>query len=422
MDISEILALLESENTQQQIARDNPWIGALSIPQAIQIQPGKYSAGEEIVGSLVKGLLTGAGTSMAEDYQEKLQDEYGQALFSGLLGVEAKPNRLRKSIFKDASNLGSIFRVQQAEDAAKKRQALEDNYLLKKEGKIAEIMGENEAYELIDQMISGREEAPIVTDEGQGATEYQTPAGSFEASAKKAPSTASLLSPRGKEQYKREQDAFKQDQEIEGAYETFSKGVRQADEFANYRERVEAVQSLAEAFSDPSKASDFEFVFGIMKILDPRSVVRGDEQESVRRVAPLLGQLTSKVEGILSGTKELDDDTRKSLLRLAGRKLNASKSTYLSFKNERLKTAKRRGFEGAEDLLSLPELSADDLFKQFSINTSPKKAGSVGASSVAGSGLARLRQIEQAIQSGDLDAQELSALQNEAIKIAKGLE
>jgi hypothetical protein len=115
MDLSEILTLLESENTQKTIARDNPWIGALSIPQAIEIPEGKYSTGESLVGNLVKGLLGGFGTAKAEGYQDKLKDEYGSAILSKMLGVEAKPDRLSSTIFKNASDLGTIFKIQNAE-------------------------------------------------------------------------------------------------------------------------------------------------------------------------------------------------------------------------------------------------------------------------------------------------------------------
>lgn len=387
MDISEILALLESENTQKAIAQDNPYIGALSIPQAIDIPEGKYSTGESIVGNLVKGLLGGATTTMAQNYQDKLKDEYGAAILSKMLGVEAKPNRLSKSIFKNASDLGTIFKVQNAEESAQKEQTLEDQFQLKRQGKIAEIVGEDEAYRMLDEITRGEE--PIAT------------------SAKE--STSSLLSPRGKEEFKRKQD-------IEGAYETFSKGVRSSEEFANYRDRVEAVRGLASAFSDPSKASDFEFVFGVMKILDPRSVVRGDEQESVKRLAPLLGGMTNKIYSIIDGTGELDENTRKSLLRLAGRKLDESRNTYQPFKEERIKTANRRGFEGAEDLFSLPELSSKDLFAQFDIDPAPSSVPGV-----SGAGVSRLKQIQSLIQQGSLSPGELSALQDEAKKVAAGL-
>lgn len=399
MDISEILALLESENTQKAIAQDNPYIGALSIPQAIDIPEGKYSTGESIVGNLVKGLLGGAGTTMAQNYQDKLKDEYGAAILSKMLGVEAQPNRLSKSIFKNASDLGTIFKVQNAEESAQKEQTLEDQFQLKRQGKIAEIVGEDEAYRMLDEMTSGEEPIATSAKELSGAKES--------GSAKQ--STSSLLSPRGKEEFKRKQD-------IEGAYETFSKGVRSSEEFANYRDRVEAVRGLASAFSDPSKASDFEFVFGVMKILDPRSVVRGDEQESVKRLAPLLGGMTNKIYSIIDGTGELDENTRKSLLRLAGRKLDESRNTYQPFKEERIKTANRRGFEGAEDLFSLPELSSKDLFAQFDIDPAPSSVPGV-----SGAGVSRLKQIQSLIQQGSLSPGELSALQDEAKKVAAGL-
>ena len=263
-------------------------------------------------------------------------------------------------------------------------------------------MGEDEAYKFLDELT--REEQPIATsaDSATGAISA-APA----TSAKQ--STSSLLSPRGKEEFKRKQD-------IEGAYETFSKGVRVSDEYANYRDRVEAVRGLASAFSDPSKASDFEFVFGVMKMLDPRSVVRGDEQESVKRLAPLLGGFTNKVASIIDGTGELDENTRKSLLRLAGRKLDASRETYNLFKEERIKTANRRGFEDAEGLFSLPEFSSKDLFAQFDIDpTSESVPG------VSGAGVSRLKQIQSVIEQGNLSPQELSTLQNEAKKVAAGL-
>jgi hypothetical protein len=180
MDLSDVLKLLESDDTQKSLTQDNPYFGALSIPQAIKIEPGKYSLGEELTGNFVKGLLGGAGTTLAENYQDKLTDEYKTALMSGVYDKESAPNRLSKSLFGKGVRQGGIFRQAEKDEARSDAKDIYKSILQ------AELLGDVQSDKATRQLIIeefiknpgkmsrllGEAQAPIVQEEKKGPASY----------------------------------------------------------------------------------------------------------------------------------------------------------------------------------------------------------------------------------------------------------
>ena len=78
---------------------------------------------------------------------------------------------------------------------------------------------------------------------------------------------------------------------------------------------------------DNSPISDLDLIFGIAKIFDPTSVVRGSEVNAVNEIGGL-PQIVYKSVGRLQGKQQLSNETRRQIVDAGTRRIKTYEKSY----------------------------------------------------------------------------------------------
>jgi hypothetical protein len=84
---------------------------------------------------------------------------------------------------------------------------------------------------------------------------------------------------------------------------------------------IATLNSMYDSFTDPSAISDYDFINGVAKILDPTSVVRTQEGDQVVATQAMPSMVAGRLNQLLQGEAVLDMKTRADLYRLAERRV-----------------------------------------------------------------------------------------------------
>jgi len=85
------------------------------------------------------------------------------------------------------------------------------------------------------------------------------------------------------------------------------------DTYKRYAKAAPVFNSLSESFGKNTRAGDLDFIYAMATIFDPESVVREGEQILVRNTANLPDQVVNGISSLMSGTGQLDAETRRNL-------------------------------------------------------------------------------------------------------------
>jgi len=100
-----------------------------------------------------------------------------------------------------------------------------------------------------------------------------------------------------------------------------------AKDTVTYREARRSYDAIVGASKDNSPISDLDLIFGIAKIFDPTSVVRGSEVNAVNEIGGL-PQIVYRAAGRLQGGQTLTDKTRKEIVAAGTRRIKTYEKSY----------------------------------------------------------------------------------------------
>ena len=105
---------------------------------------------------------------------------------------------------------------------------------------------------------------------------------------------------------------------------------KEVQDLPSYKSLVKALpsfKSMTKAIEHDDQAADLQLVYGLAKIMDPDSVVRESEGDTIRRTDGFFGQLQGMASGVKGGAK-LTPEVRASLMREAQTRVEAFKGLY----------------------------------------------------------------------------------------------
>jgi len=100
-----------------------------------------------------------------------------------------------------------------------------------------------------------------------------------------------------------------------------------AKDTVTYREARRSYDAIVGASKDNSPISDLDLIFGIAKIFDPTSVVRGSEVNAVNEIGGL-PQIVYKSVGRLQGKQQLSNETRRQIVDAGTRRIKTYEKSY----------------------------------------------------------------------------------------------
>lgn len=138
--------------------------------------------------------------------------------------------------------------------------------------------------------------------------------------------------------------------------------------------------TMVNAYNDQSGASDLDFIFGVMKTLDPESVVREGEQQVPIKTGGAADQIYSVALGVMSGQK-LTPEIRKNLLNVAARRYEQEQAKVNTLSAAFSRMAQERGANPKNVVLFNEKVSPfeqiktmQDSAKNFDLSTEEGKA------------------------------------------------
>lgn len=132
------------------------------------------------------------------------------------------------------------------------------------------------------------------------------------------------------------------------------KEVRSLPSYKNLSEVSPRIQAMQSAALRDNRAADLTLVYGLMKILDPASVVRESEAEMAQNVATLPQKYRQQVESFLKGSGRLAPEVRQAMLEEA---LAAGNAYHQRFESD---IAQFRG------IAQRNRMNVDDIIPSFS--------------------------------------------------------
>lgn len=121
--IEDLASALYSDQIQKQIAAENSYYNLQQVPDAVSglltqaavKNPGQFSTKDLIVGALLSGGASGLLGGFGDKYQSTLTNRYQDVLGGAMRGSTPAESSsgLSPSLFRGASNAGSIFRIKQ---------------------------------------------------------------------------------------------------------------------------------------------------------------------------------------------------------------------------------------------------------------------------------------------------------------------
>lgn len=139
---------------------------------------------------------------------------------------------------------------------------------------------------------------------------------------------------------------------------TLRKEVEASQPYGDYATVVPVYQSMIASLDKTTRAADLDYIYGIAKIMDPKSVVRDSETNLVKSANPVVQKTIDELYSQLTGEGSLSRDTRLGLIEAAQSRLGAYKAGYDQYLLGKEGTAKRYGLDPAD---IKPEIVEPDL-------------------------------------------------------------
>jgi hypothetical protein len=122
---------------------------------------------------------------------------------------------------------------------------------------------------------------------------------------------------------------------------------------------IQTARTLADSGTD-----DQALIYTFAKVMDPNSVVRESEYDTVQRFSQSLAQgAYGKVDRVFGNDGFMTDSAKPAILKTLEKKLNAQKISYDNIRDQTKKQIKGKASE-------LSDIELDDLLKQYDTTSS----------------------------------------------------
>jgi len=349
-DLAAYLVLGDAQ--KKAIAENDPYAGGAEIGNTLLgyiagPQSKEFDTKDRMVGAALSGLLGGVFGGLSDSYRGRAANDYTDVIAKSILGQQVeRPDTLSPSLFSDAGQRASIFKIQSALEDRKLMQNLASQL------KLEDIKSQNDLEKSIAVEIAKN---PYKKDKILGALRdlntavgnqpnEGTPSKESEPIAQ-SPYEAALDKYEGDEELAR--SAVKRDMEAPDRLRDIADSLRKEfyakPEVKNLSEVSTRYQALQKALTDPSAISDTDFSISIAKIFDPASVVRETESGAIVDSQSIPSSILGTINKALGGGAKLDQQTRQAILRAAGRHYETQKAVVDLMGNEYSRIAKERG-------------------------------------------------------------------------------
>lgn len=312
-----------------------------SIVGAHKDAPGRLSLKDSLLSSLVLGGIGGLAKGGTESYVARQNDLSRNVLAQAMRGnvFEKPPEGMNASIFNTVNTVGRM----QAEG---RRMQLEDAAIAAAQKRNETIFGK--ALDNPEAIARNLGVLGEMTGQGGGMTPGIKP-GSYDDLAQKYRGNEALI----EADLKRQIETPDRNKATEDALRTQLLGQKAIQNFTEISKQYSVLQ---QAYADPTAVSDLDYTFGVMKILDPESIVRESEQGQIIQSGSIPSALLGQMNKIIQGKAVLKDDLRRSMLDLAQRRYEISKGIAESLSSEFERMATERGANPA-NVAVIPQAS-----------------------------------------------------------------
>lgn len=295
----------------------------------IQASPN-YDLKDNLLAGLITGLVGGGSDYLSQQYANKqtglLNDlVQGQAANPG--SIFEKPEGLDSSLFNKAEAAKSIFDIENRQNIAAEERATKA------------ALGK----EIFNSALENPEKTSRNLGVIYGGGQTQTPGidpKSYDALAQKYRGNEALIEAELKQQI----ESPDRNKATEDALRTQLLGQKAIQNFTEISKQYAVLQ---QAYADPTAVSDLDYTFGVMKILDPDSIVRESEQGQIIQSQAIPSALLGQMNKVIQGKAVLDPTLRKSMLDLAGRRYEIQKGIAETLSKEFERMATERGASAA---------------------------------------------------------------------------
>lgn len=316
----------------------------------IQASPN-YDLKDNLLAGLITGLVGGGSDYLSQQYANKqtglLNDlVQGQAANPG--SIFEKPEGLDSSLFNKAEAAKSIFDIENRQNIAAEERATKA------------ALGK----EIFNSALENPEKTSRNLGVIYGGGQTQTPGidpKSYDALAQKYRGNEALIEAELKQQI----ESPDRNKATEDALRTQLLGQKAIQNFTEISKQYAVLQ---QAYADPTAVSDLDYTFGVMKILDPDSIVRESEQGQIIQSQAIPSALLGQMNKVIQGKAVLDPTLRKSMLDLAGRRYEIQKGIAETLSKEFERMATERGASAANvgiiPQASVLEAQAQEILRQ----------------------------------------------------------
>lgn len=331
--LEELAASLVGKEAQTAIAAQNPYYKYRAVPSGVSdvvaktyaANPSQYRTSDIVAALALSGLAKGTLGAFGDDYQGTLTDRYVQALGTGQQG------QLPENLFRmaQADRGARILKAQQAAEE-KTSKLVDDLYKKSIEYQTSEeyAAGVPDPYAAAIGELTGvkkrvKPEKEIATNDPRNWV-IDDP----EPIAKKVPMGGGEepTHPGLKKKYldrKEKEDKNKYDIEKQARTEVDKAAGAYNDLQANF-------QTMKGTYKYDNRPASLTFIQSFARVLDPGSVVRGEEIERAERSQAFIEQMGYRWTSVLKGTQNISPKDKLKMLQAAGVKYNSSGENILT--------------------------------------------------------------------------------------------
>lgn len=366
-DLTQIAAALLGEQSQELIAKENPYYQFVAPAQAFsQGALNAQTTGEnpraemwnKAIAASLGGLLGGGLQGLGNNYQNVLTDRYQRALGASLLGQEPSAEGLPPGLFGAAKRGGTLFKAVRGAgnlelaDKANAEVELQDRLIdVAARKRIEEIYAEDEAYRNTRGAPAGAAPTKVVKPgllpvaTGADGTTVVAEVPVVEDAA--PPPSAALALPEGNPNnpyYKDELEKTKylRDQILKLEGDTYSriKGLPSATQFADIDANFRTLQALSKQDSRPASVG---MIASLARIWDPMGTVREGEYALNAQAQSALDSLVGDWREIVMGKGRLSIGAKKAIITAAAQKYNEFGAKYAAEQSDLYNALKSQG-------------------------------------------------------------------------------
>lgn len=324
--VEDLIAYLALGDKQKAaIASEDPYSGFGSIGGQIgkiaATSGPDYSLRDKAIYAALGGLTSGIFGSLSSGYQNRATDEYQQAVLGSLKGEPLSgPSVLSDSLFKQANQEGSIFKLKQQIQEAEAQKALSAEINKTVIGEIAK--NPDKAAE-ITAALKGVIDPKLVTIAAPLGESEQVDFNKHKALLKKYGGDETMVTA----ELKRDLEAPDRMEALRK--DTYSK-INLLPSVAQFQKMNTTIPTLEQYSGLDTKSSDFPFIYAFVQGLDG-GVVKEGEVSAISGNNPLIEKYKNLFQSNLNGGSALGTDLKQQMVAELKAARNA---TYESAKSQ----------------------------------------------------------------------------------------